>query len=142
MLVRGVRSMNRTYWYCPTLDATRTDEEGSNFAERFDETRRYEVASEDKANLVGSRLKGDEPEGLHAPVLDLDFPARLVPSTTPGHFHLYLDVAMPWRKYRALLMALCTAGIIEPGYMKASIARRATFVRKPGVVKGPDSPSS
>ena len=35
----------------------------------------------------------------HRPILDLDFPAALVPSTTPGHFHLYLDKPMAEEDY-------------------------------------------
>lgn len=133
--------LNRSYWTCPTLDAPRTDEEGGNFEERFEETaERYEVASESTANLIGSQLSGAP--HTHAPVLDLDFPAKLVPSTTPGHFHLYLDRAMPWSQYRSLLIALGEAGVLEPGYVSASIRRGQTFVRKPGIVKTPDSPRS
>jgi hypothetical protein len=75
-------------------------------------------------------------------VLDLDFEAALVPSTTPGHFHLYLDVPMPWEKYRALLIALGDAGILEPGYVSASLTREQTFVRRPEVKKPPEAPSS
>lgn len=62
--------------------------------------------------------------GLHAPVLDIDFEARLAPSKTPGHYHLYLDREMPWWRYRLLLWALKVAGIIEPGFYKGSVRRR------------------
>lgn len=85
------------------------------------------------ANLVSSRL---DPEGkLHMPVLDLDFPASLVPSSTPGHFHLYIDKEMDWKTYERLLKALSDAGVIERGYYKASKARKATYVRIPGHTK-------
>lgn len=131
--------MNRTYWKCATLDTALTDEQGGTFAARLTETERYEAATPEEANLIGSRLGVS---GLHAPVLDLDFPARLVPSTTEGHFHLYLDVAMTWRTYHDLLLALGRAGVLEPNYVAASLARRQTFVRKPGVVKPPEGPSS
>ena len=74
-------------------------------------------------------------EYLHRPVLDIDIPARLIPSSTPGHHHLYLDVDMPWDKYEALLKALADAGVIEQGYLLAALDRGATFVRLPWVGK-------
>lgn len=72
---------------------------------------------------------------LHAPVLDIDFGAQLVPSSTPGHFHLYFEKAMTWDKYCGLLKALGDVGILEPGYVKASLRRGYSSVRKPGVYK-------
>ena len=89
------------------------------------------VADEQGANVVTSLLS----DGRHAPVLDIDFGAHLVGSSTAGHFHLYLDRSMPWRKYRRLLKALGRAGILEPGYVKASLRRGHSAVRRPGVRK-------
>lgn len=83
---------------------------------------------------LGDVLSG-EPKFFHRPVLDIDFPAKLVPSSTPGKFHLYLDKPMTWPVYEKLLTALADAGIIEPGYANASIDRMATFVRLPWVKK-------
>lgn len=70
-------------------------------------------------------------ENVHRPVLDIDFPVKLVPSSTEGHFHLYLDKEMPWSTYKNLLNALAAAGIIEKGYAAASIARGYSTVRLP-----------
>ena len=87
---------------------------------------------EEKANLVSSATGvGD----WHLPVLDLDVPHRLVPSTTEGHSHLYIDVAVPWDKYVRLLEAMADAGILEHGYVSASIDKGATMVRLPGQLK-------
>jgi hypothetical protein len=72
---------------------------------------------------------------MHRPVLDLDMPCRLIPSSTPGHFHLYIDRAMTWETYAELLGALSKANIIEPGYAGASLARGYTRVRLPWVRK-------
>ncbi len=72
---------------------------------------------------------------LHRPVLDLDFPAKLVPSSTEGRYHLYLDKALTWPQYQCLLWALQQAGILEPGYVSASIHRGHTSVRLPWVKK-------
>lgn len=100
-----------------------------------------EETTEDKANLVSSisddiyneqRLNYDI---RHLPVLDLDFPCQLIPSSTPGKFHLYMDKEVTWLQYANVLTAMAAAGLLEPGYVGASIAAGATFVRKPGVYK-------
>jgi hypothetical protein len=87
--------------------------------------------SEPEANLVSSLLD----DGQHAPILDLDVPHRYVASSTPGHGHLYIDVAMPWWKYRLLLQILASCGILEEKHVRASLERGATHVRKEGVKK-------
>lgn len=97
-----------------------------------------EIAPEAEANLVSSLVR----EGVHAPVLDIDFPARLVESSTPGHFHLYLDRVVSWDDYQMLLWVLWKVGIIEYGFYNLSIKRGASFVRKPGVLKEPDDVKS
>lgn len=75
------------------------------------------------------------PKGLghHRPVLDIDFEARLLPSSTPGHFHLYLDgISIPENEYMYLLTALARCGIISDGYLRYSTERGYTAVRTPG----------
>lgn len=83
------------------------------------------------ANLVSSETR----KGTHKPVIDLDCPATLVPSTEVGKNHLYIDVEMPWFKYATLLTALRFAGVIETGFWIWSLRRRASFVRPLGVIK-------
>ena len=98
---------------------------------------RTRVPAEDA--LVVSSAKGGATaigkDPTHRPVLDIDIPARLIPSSTPGHSHLYLDIDMEWDKYEALLKALADAHVIEEGYVLAALDRRATFVRLPWVTK-------
>lgn len=113
---------DRTYWHSDQLDA----DDGAYDSEN-PETRKR--CNEAQANLVASLTE----DGFHAPVIDLDIPARLVPSSTEGHSHLYIDVDLTWYAYRRLLRALCEAGIIEQGYLNASEDRGMTMVRKPGV---------
>lgn len=86
----------------------------------------------DEADVISSKIVNHD---LHTVMLDLDVPARLVPSTTPGHSHLYIDVPMPWHKYQALLGALSMAGIIEPGYYAVSVRKRASMLRLPWIKK-------
>lgn len=87
---------------------------------------------DENANVVSSHLG---PSGLHAPIIDLDFPHLYVPSTTPGHGHLYFNV--PTRRWRmfVLLWGLYLTGNIEKGYFLWSLRRGGTFVRRPGVKK-------
>lgn len=88
-------------------------------------------ASLREANLVSSART----DGLHAPTLDIDSSAHLVPSSTPGHFHLYLDRPVTWRDYRRVLRALHRAGYIDDGVYWRSLDRGATFLRLPWVKK-------
>lgn len=87
---------------------------------------------EPEADVVSSEVVGTD---HHTVMLDLDVPAVLVPSSTPGHSHLYVDVAMPWRQYRRFLKAAYRAGLIEEGYYQASISRKGTHLRLPWVTK-------
>ena len=80
------------------------------------------------------------PEELHRPVLDIDFAATLIPSTTEGHFHLYLDKLMPWKDFEKLLVVMGEVGILEQGYVDASIARHYSSVRLPWVKKPDPEP--
>ena len=73
----------------------------------------------------------------HRPIIDLDFPAALLPSSTPGHHHLYIDKELTWHQYQRLLRALVDVGLVEQGYYDASNARGFTSVRMPSVKKEP-----
>jgi hypothetical protein len=86
---------------------------------------------ENDATLVTSELE----DGLHAPAIDIDHKVYVVPSSTPGHNHLYIDVKMPWWRYRVMLWGMKVAGVVEPGYYKASVRRGKSFLRRPGVKK-------
>jgi hypothetical protein len=89
--------------------------------------------TEEKANLIGSLTD----KGMHMPLLDIDYDAALIPSSTPGHFHLYLNKAIKWDVYKKFLEAAAEAGIIQKGYADWSLARSQSFLRKPGVKKEP-----
>jgi hypothetical protein len=83
------------------------------------------------ADLISSELPG----GLHAPCIDIDHRVRVVESSTSEHSHLYIDVPMTWEQYLNILVALTAAGVVEQGYLRASILRRATHLRLPWVHK-------
>lgn len=72
---------------------------------------------------------------MHLPVIDFDFDAQLVPSSTQGHHHLYINKPVTKRQYKRLLKAMVKAGLVEKGYCTSFKHRGYTAVRKPGVHK-------
>jgi hypothetical protein len=103
------------------------------------ESGRYDTDDVDQAQVITSLVARDVGRPLnaqhHKVVLDIDLPAKLIPSSTEGHFHLYIDKEIPWDVYVRLLTALASAGIIEQGYLSASLERGLTAVRLPWVRK-------
>jgi len=71
----------------------------------------------------------------HQPVIDFDIPVRLVPSSTPGHSHLYIDTPTSGAAYFQLLRALVDCGYVQPGYADASERRGHSDVRLPWIKK-------
>jgi len=105
---------------------------GGRYEER--EPKGSSFAPEPGAECVASVIGGGEGKE-HTIMLDLDVPSAWVPSSTPGHAHLYVDVVLPWRRYKRFLRACRRAGIIERNYYNASVARKHTALRLPGVRK-------
>lgn len=87
----------------------------------------------DQANIVTSSIDGQP--GMHAPVIDLDFPHTYVPSSTPGHGHLYIDTPMDEETFWLFLETLADVGVIEEGYFKVSKKRGYSAVRLPWIKK-------
>ena len=87
----------------------------------------------DTANVITSRCVDND---KHRLVLDLDYQARLIPSTHNGRFHLYLDgLELTNEQFGGLLEALATYGVISKVYAKHSIRRGYSSVRLPWVKK-------
>ncbi len=84
----------------------------------------------------GNSLKFEAAQDKHKVVIDVDLPVKVVPSSTPGHFHLFIDHEMNWNEYKYFLYGCMMAGIIEPGYYRAAMARQTTEVRLPWIKKG------
>jgi hypothetical protein len=87
----------------------------------------------DDANVVTSLVQRSR--SVHRAVLDLDMPVQCWPSSTPGHFHLFIDHYMSWEHYRKLLNVLCEVGILEPGFAQESCRDEFTCVRLPWIKK-------
>lgn len=95
-----------------------------------------------RATAVTSRVRQDvavfDPFGpavFHKPVIDIDLDVKVVESTTPGHHHLFIDKVLTWDQYVRLLCVLAEVGLVESGYVSASIERGYTSVRLPHVKK-------
>ena len=114
----------RKFYFCEGLDI----DQGSDSPDQSET--RTECERND-ANLISS----DCGKGIHKPVLDFDFPCRLIPSSTEGCFHLYIDKPMDWDTYEKLLQTLNEVGLLQDGFAKKSIERKATFVRPPWIKK-------
>lgn len=93
---------------------------------------RYDTEDISEADVITSRVYGTQ---MHKVVIDIDLPAKLLPSTTKDHHHLYIDHEMTWEQYLAILEALAAAGIVQDGYVGASRERGFTAVRLPWVKK-------
>lgn len=119
--------MDRPTYKCDDLEMT------TGYGNRHTAKEQVRIPAEpEEANLVGSLINQD----IHLPVFDIDYGARLIPSSTEGHYHLYLDRPCKWRDYRRVLKAMAKAGLIQKGFADHSIRRKEAFVRKPGVKKG------
>lgn len=102
-------------------------------AREYEETVTFYGTHIGEANVTTSMILGGK--DTHKVILDIDLPAKLIPSSTPGHFHLYIDKAVPWEDYLDVLRALAKAGIIEQGYLGASEQRGYTSARLPWIKK-------
>jgi hypothetical protein len=101
-----------------------------------DQDGRTLVAGVEDADVVASSYNAHGfNTSMHRPVLDIDLDAVLVPSSTPGHHHLYIDKLMSWETYTELLQALAKAGIVQQGFVDVSLKRGASMVRLPWVKK-------
>lgn len=116
------------YEVVPNLDHYEPAEEEFN-------TYREDTLDIEAATVITSRVANSVDR--HKVVLDIDLPAKLVPSTTADHFHLYIDKELEWDVYVELLHALAKAGLVEDGYVGASVDRGHTAARLPWVKKLP-----
>lgn len=81
-----------------------------------------------KANLVTSRTM----TLLHLPVIDIDLPCKLEPSTSDNCYHLYINKEVKWEDYIEMLQAMAKCGIVQQGWVNATVHRGYSAVRKPG----------
>lgn len=99
----------------------------------------------DPANFINGPGRKPKPEpnlvssltddGYHAPAIDIDLPTHLVPSSTPGHFHLYFDKKMKWKEYEKLLKVMVEVGLVEQGFYEQAKRFQQTYLRLPHIKK-------
>lgn len=116
-----------TYQTVGTINSRDYDEHGNP-----DESRWF-TDDLNEAHVITSRTAEDS--NKHKVVIDLDLSAVLVPSSTKGHFHLFIDKELGWEQYAKLLGALQDAGLLEEGYVNAALSRGFTAVRLPWIKK-------
>lgn len=92
---------------------------------------RHRVEKRSNANLVSSVTR----EGMQVPIIDLDYPHAYIPSASPGHGHLYLNVPISRWRWWVLMIGLRVGGVIEKGFFVWSLRRGGNFTRLPGAVK-------
>lgn len=106
----------------------------ASFQDQARESHRgVEVADLADAQVVTSETTANPFK--HKVLLDIDHEAMLIPSTTPGHYHLLIDVEVPWEKYVDMMDAMAEAGVIEAGFAKAARKRGFSTLRMPWVKK-------
>lgn len=124
--IRDAIGPRRMFWTPEPLSANSEDD---GYTQLHADMR---PADHHTATIVTSRV---EDSTMHMPLIDLDLPCMLLPSSQPGHFHLYIEKQMAWDKFVAILEALEDAGVVGPGYLKYTKKRGYATVRYPGVTK-------
>lgn len=121
-------AMNHKYKLANILE----DSEDPQWTDRVEDVPPY------RANLISSEAGtwgGPGVDDYHRPLIDLDYDAALVPSSTPGHHHLYIDKKMRWSDYEKLLGTLFEVGLIQRGVYENAVKRKFTSLRLPGISK-------
>lgn len=94
-----------------------------------------------RVTLVTSMVHPGVPEqpwdlpSLHWPVIDIDHECAWVPSTNPGHGHLYINKDVSLDGLIEILDVLAKHGIVERGFADATRERGYAAVRLPHVKK-------
>lgn len=103
----------------------------------FVKDQRWVVEDPALGEAISSLIRSPRnPDKDHFVLIDLDVNAAIIPSSTSGHGHLYIDHPVSWEHMERLLEVLVDMGIVEKGYLEASRTRRQTFLRLPWVKKG------
>jgi|GEM_PF-5092832 len=87
-----------------------------------------------EANIYTSQIR-DDPRGRHMVILDLDVPVQVFHSANPGHSHLYIEKPVDADDYFHLMGLLVRMGIVEQGYLGASLSRGYGVLRAPWMPK-------
>lgn len=112
--------------------------------ENFAEDGELKPANAFTGNLVSSRHKSScellQYDEYHYPILDLDFECELVPSSTPGHHHLYMAKLLPKKDMEKLVNVLAEVGILQTGIKNQWDREGHLVLRPPWITKENDIP--
>lgn len=122
------------------LDMQASEYEGGVLIEHKLNSYDFDYLKEVCEDLVGVEVGSDSDDDplLRYPVLRFEQGFKLLPSSTEGHHHLYVNQPMEWGDFEIFLNVLGEVGILESGYVGASIRRKQTHVRPEGVKKSLD----
>lgn len=120
----------------PLSDLTYSKVDFGTDSEAKDERGRTDSTLEE-ADVINSlvAMPPGFPIRYHKVLLDIDIKAKLIPSSTPDHSHLYIDQMIEEETYFKLLDLLAECGIIQSGYVGASKTRGHTSLRLPWIKK-------
>lgn len=68
------------------------------------------------------------------PMLEFSVPIRLIPSSNPNRFHLYIEAVVEWADMEAMIK-LMDGSFLNPGYARNSLERKQTMLLLPGIWK-------
>lgn len=106
---------------------------GEDFDYEMDRVVKPPVVPLSEANVASSLLTN----GRHAPCIDLDIEAVLLPSSSEGHSHLYINHELTWKQYKRLLKVMRDVGLVQDGFYRSALRRGCTLLRLPHVRKVP-----
>ncbi len=84
------------------------------------------------ANLISS----ERIDGKHLLMLDIDHEHYYAESSTPGHAYLVIHHELDQEAMLEILTVLGKHGIVQTGFMQATLDRGFSALRMPGVSKG------
>jgi hypothetical protein len=85
------------------------------------------------ANVITSKIRGKK--NKHKIILDLDYEAALIPTSTPGHYHLMIDKDLDTLQYAEFIEVCHRVGLIADGNMSQWNRELTQFLRLPTVRK-------
>lgn len=69
------------------------------------------------------------------PEFTMNCEVRAIPSSTQGHFHLYINAPLSWDAYLSLLKALYYAKVIEDKFVELTVKNSFSLLLRPGYTK-------
>lgn len=88
------------------------------------------------AEVVCSKMERNTSGDYHLIMLDIDHETAVTPSSTSGHYHLWINHSLDRDDWEKFIKVCAEIGLIEEGYAAASLRRDGTYLRLPWIRKG------